>query len=250
MQYLTPNLKKEIIKLSNLKPEIETGGVLVKKKKRLFPIQCENQSPMPKEHFLVLPNQIDALKKTGDIVALWHSHTDDDHLLSDGDKLMSEKLDINYIVYSVKTKEFTEYEPIGLETPLEGRAFYFGLQDCFHLVIDYYRRKLNINIPFPIDGNPFLTSAPDQWKHHSENRKDNTFLKEYLQKYGFSETNGLRKHDILVFRLGVVVAPCHLAIYLGGNRMLHHPYQSISEECNYDNFWKKRTCHILRHNLL
>ncbi len=247
MQYLTSKIKKEIVRFSERNPAIESGGLIFQRGKSIVALPCLNVSPTPKEHFLIAQEEIAVHSAPPfKILAFWHTHVDTDSSPSEGDKLVAERYNINSIVYSLKDHGFNEYEPIGLEVPFVGRNFYFGLQDCVQLVIDYYQRRLNINLPYPVES-PFLVIPPDQWASHPDNRKDNYFVRDYFAKFGFSEASNLKKDDVLVFSFGIIKAPCHLAVYLGNGRILHHRYEMISEESIYNNYWKRHLCHILRH---
>lgn len=249
-KFLSEFFKKEIKEFALARIPNESGGLIVNTSEQYLLINCENMSPTPEGHYLIDQVDITKAKQKGEIVAFWHSQPNDSAEPSEGDKLVAERYNIDAIIYSPKDDQFSFYQPIGYEAPYIGRTFYFGLQDCFQLVIDYYKRELNIEIPYPVD-QIFLHIKPEEWESHPQNNPHNPFIKNYLEANGFYEVSGKpQKYDVMVFRLGKIVAPCHLGLYLGQDTMIHHSFEAESEYCLYDRFWTKRLKHIFRHKFL
>lgn len=250
MKYLNDLLKK-YIKVVSLKgfPN-ESGGVLVDNVPKsnnemvfnsgVIVIFCKNVSNNPKHHFLVSQDDYETARKTGKIVGFWHSHA----LPSDGESLgdvaISEKLNINAIVYKIPEDEFIEYEPVGLEIPYEGRGYFPGVLDCGELCVDYYKRELNVEIRCSKEMTKLRCFGPD----FLGNKEG---LKISLETQGFQTVNNLKEHDLILIKPDNSQIATHIMIYLGKNKILHHPLDDLSEISIYGRYWKERTKYIMRH---
>lgn len=244
-QNLKTTIREEALKYT---PN-EAGGLIVEdSNKKIIIINCSNSSPEPSIHFLISDEDLEAAKQKGKIIGYWHSHDDYDEL-SQADIVIAEKLGIDSIVYCVKTGNFHNYTPVGFEFPYVGRKRFFGVLDCLTLVMDYYKRELNIEIPYishPIFKEKKLswinTIAPDDFL---------LIGKEFLQKNGFNEISpkSIKKHDLIVLQVQDFRFPTHFGIYLGNNRFLHQ-LDDISDISIYGNYWKKRSKLIYRHSQL
>ena len=102
------NLIKEICQKNK---RIESCGVILKHKSGDRVIECENASTNPEKNFEIkLSDQVNLIKN-GKILAVFHSHIDQDEKFLDTDIKHSEELIAPYIVYSLKTKKFNTYIP-------------------------------------------------------------------------------------------------------------------------------------------
>jgi cell wall-associated NlpC family hydrolase len=41
--------------------------------------------------------------------------------------------------------------------------------------------------------------------------------------------------------------PNHFAVYVGENKLIHHPLLQLSREEPWRDFWRMTTCYVLRH---
>jgi len=200
-------------------------------------VLCENASDEPEQYFLIRPRDFANAEDAGAIVAVWHSHAGSAQP-SEGDRAQCERHHIPYVIVSAEHGNYTEIEPIGWESPLEGRQWVPGVQDCADLVRDYYWRKLNIALPNP--------HRDDHWWMHGQD-----LIAKLYAEIGFVwvPKEALRANDVLVFQREYEI-PHHVAVYLGDSLMLHHPYEQLSRQSNYDDHWKRSTFAVLRHRAL
>lgn len=92
--------------------------------------------------------------------------------------------------------------------PYVNRPFLHGVFDCYTLVRDFYRREWGLWLPANIQ------RTYGWWE-----QGDNLYV-DGAPKYGFINAIDVRKHDLLVLKMGPV--PNHGAIYLGEGKVLHH----------------------------
>lgn len=90
----------------------------------------------------------------------------------------------------------------------QNRPFLHGIFDCYTLVRDYYRREFGLWLPANIQ------RTYGWWE-----QGDNLYV-DGAPKYGFSSVPDVKRHDLIVMKLGPV--PNHGAIYLGDGKILHH----------------------------
>jgi cell wall-associated NlpC family hydrolase len=90
-----------------------------------------------------------------------------------------------------------------------GRPFLHGLFDCYTLIRDYYKRSFGIHLPTNIQRNW-------EWWTQGEN-----LYVENAKSFEFEEVTDVKKHDVLIMKIGSPV-PNHGAIYLGNGKILHH----------------------------
>lgn len=105
------------------------------------------------------------------------------------------------------------------KSPLVGREFIHGVQDCYALVRDFYREEFKKILPeFPRD---------DEWWYDKE--KADLLTPDNFKSAGFVEIeyDNLRYGDVI---LGAVLCERvnHCAIYVGQGLILHHLYNRKS----------------------
>lgn len=209
----------------------------------IFCVKCNNVSESPEKSFIIDYNDV---KKYGleNIVAFYHSHPLKCEF-SVGDMAFSEKLDRKFILYCIETGEFKIYEPNGHKTPYIDRTFFIGILDCFSLLIDYYKRELNIELP---DINDKMRYEYKQWKN-KDYICNYTILKDYFLSNGFIKVDNLKKHDVVEVKFKDIKFPSHVGVYLGDYKILQHIYEYSSIE-NYNNSLKRMTTAVYRHKSL
>jgi hypothetical protein len=119
----------------------------------------------------------------------------------------------------------------------EGRPFLHGIFDCYTLIRDYYKREFNIFLPTNMQRNW------DWWSHGENLYVDNA------KYHGFEEVADIKKHDVLVMKIGSPV-PNHGAIYLGNNKILHHAAGRFSTIQTLTNSYKQKISVIYRNKSL
>lgn len=216
-------------------------------------IQSENIANDPINSFAISYSKICLLKGSGKLKAIWHSHPPPcQDCLSELDKWMSEKLNVEFVAYDIVNDKFLVHKPVGYEVPYVGRPFVIGIFDCFSLVRDWYFRELNIKIEDIV--HPLRdVSGMKLWKMIAKEDKNNyATLINLLKDRGFNEINikNRKKHDILLINYDKIKSPIHTAIVLDKANILHHPEGDLSCEENYTDYWSKMTVISVRHKEL
>jgi cell wall-associated NlpC family hydrolase len=124
--------------------------------------------------------------------------------------------------------------PAAGEMPLEGRVFVHGAIDCYTLIRDYYRQELGITL--------MDFHRKDDWWHSGEN-----LYVENFTKAGFVEVDTPSNGDVILMAIGSPT-PCHGAIWLDGDVLLHHLYGRLSCREVYGAAYRERTTHFLTYN--
>lgn len=219
----------------------EACGIIVEKDSAAIAIKCDNMSINPEESFLLSIPQVKKFAQNFKIVGYYHSHPKDNPV-GDIDIMVSEKTKLNCIMFNCVTNQFSEYIPKGIFISYLNRPFLYGIFDCLTLIIDYYQNQLNLkvnDIDHPHRINPYLgkdVKAP--------------ILKEHFINNGFQEAGTLKKHDVILTKTYQMKTPTHCLVYLGENKILHHPAGQFSLKEEYNNSLKQRAVHILRHKAL
>lgn len=215
---LTEQIKDAIFAHSLSDKSNEVCGLIVYKDDYPIAVPCKNISELSTKRFII--SSIDYFKaaRLGKVVAAYHSHVSDNEKFSILDKINSEGHKLPLILYCVPKNSFFIYDPSGYKYPYLGRSFKMGETDCLTLIIDYYKRELNIDIT-----------------NYESDRKDGFFMenpsifskKDYLQMaidQGFSVVDKpLKEHDILFMKTENHSFPSHFAVYIGADKILHQP---------------------------
>lgn len=226
---LTDQIKESIKEHTFKEQPKECCGLIVQKDENCTSFPCKNDSNEPNK-FRV--NCSDYLKCSfcGDIKALYHSHFNSPDF-SLYDKQQAKINNLKYILYFVPDNKFNIFDPLidNLSNYI-GRKYQIGVQDCFTLVRDYYKKELNKEI--------FNYERDENWKNISP------LIDLCYKKEGFKEVNDLKKHDIILFKFRRDFSE-HCAVYLGDNLMLHQPVNGLSKIEPIDRY-KRYINHIIR----
>ena len=124
----------------------ESCGLLlnIKGKEKYFP--CRNLSMTAFQCFIIDPEDYIKADNTGDIIAVVHSHPVTPPVPSQSDKVACEQSGLVWYIVNPKTESWGYLEPTGYKAPILGREGAGGGTDCYTLVRDWYKEKLNINL--------------------------------------------------------------------------------------------------------
>ena len=199
----------------------------------LLYIPCHNIA-RETEHFVIDPRDYANAEDTGEILAIVHSHPFIEPVPSAADLTGIERSQLPWLIVNHPTGAFTLTHPSGYVAPLTGRAFVHGVHDCYAVVRDYYREQ-------GIVLNDYARTY-DWWSAGGDLYRNN-FASE-----GFVEVprETLREHDLILMRVRAPVEN-HMAVYLGGNVILHHLIGGLSRREVYQEFYQRRTTAVLRH---
>ena len=212
----------------------EAVGLIVSVRGKPAYAPCRNQSEEP-DRFILHPEDYVAAEGKGDIVAIVHSHPDAGPEPSLHDIASHAASRMAWWIVGLKDGVATWHEmPAAGEMPLEGRVFVHGAFDCYTLIRDYYRQERDIDL---LD-----FYRPDAWWHNGGNLYVDNFT-----KAGFVEVDTPINGDVIVMAIGSPT-PCHGAIWLDGDVLLHHLYGRLSCREVYAASYRECTTHILRYN--
>lgn len=221
---------------------------------------CTNIAPNPANAFEIDPDQFINLSKLGEIQAIVHSHPDGEPLPSEVDKVQMGLHDIDWVIVGLGHTptgatycDIKRHKPISYTSPLLGRDYHHGVQDCYSLVRDYYKRELSIELPD-------FARTDDWW----ENPNHEPLYEQNFEKAGFVKVDNLQQHDVILCRVGRTYHINHALIFIGDGKLnsettppaigntliLHHPHGRLSVREIYGESWQRRTALIVRHQSL
>jgi cell wall-associated NlpC family hydrolase len=121
---------------------------------------------------------------------------------------------------------------------LLGRPYVPGEVHCYKLLRDFYRDNFGIEA-----GNYAL---PNDWNADELNLIEMIWEREGMIKVEDWTIRNLRPGDVLCLAVNSK-NPNHFAIYVGGNKLIHHAFGKFSCEETMRDFWRMATCFVLRH---
>ena len=240
---LTKSIKKAIIDHALAEYPRESCGVIVRKEY----IPCKNISPDDTQ-FEIDPIDLVGAGNEGTIKAYVHSHPDGSTEPSMPDKVQMNLHGLPWII--TNGVDVALHKPDGYQAPLIGREYHHGLMDCFTIVKDYYQRELGIVI------NDYPRN--DVWWESADSKP--LYLDNFKSE-GFVEVDNIKKHDVILCRLGRTEHVNHALIFIGDGALtseptdsvisdclvLHHPYNRQSIREMYSDQWQRRAAIIVRH---
>ena len=113
-----------------------------------------------------------------------------------------------------------------------GRTYDFGTNDCYSLVRDYYREKLNIELS--------AINFEDNWWNKGLNYFDDLY-----EAFGWYEVETPQEHDMIIFSV-LSNIPNHCGVYLGEGLFLHHAENRLSCRESIYSGWSKHITRYIR----
>lgn len=212
-------------------PRESCGLVIVKKGKEKY-VPCENKG-WGEHEFSISPSDYAAASDEGEIIKVVHSHPNSNPTPSKRDLRNMETSPFNWIIINPITGEYSEHKS-NRNTSLVGKPYIFGEQDCYSLIRDYYKTKLNINLTD-------YDRSDARW-----GAMEGVFS--VYEAEGFTKVGDLKKHDVVLVDIGVRI-PFHFGVYLGDGTVLHHARDRLSSRDTYNgaSLWYKKTVGYFRH---
>lgn len=249
---LTKPLKKHISDHAKDCYPAECCGLIVKIDGKKVYRRCNNIAK-DNDQFYIDPQDVITAENQGELIAIVHSHPDGTPNPSEFDKAQMSLHELLWVIVAVDDKGATSF---GVHTasnytaPLLGREYFHGVQDCYTLVKDYYKRELGIVL------NDY--ERADGWW---ENQAHNSLYLDNFANEGFFVVDRPQKHDVILCRVGNTYHPNHALIYIDNGKLtsertpqtavnglvLHHPYGRLSTREIYGQDWQDKTVMVLRH---
>lgn len=205
--------------------------VLVRGRLRYWP--CRNAASDPGEHFVMDPADRVEAEDAGDVVGVFHSHPDAPATPSPDDRAACDADGVAWHILGADG--WRTMLPARMADPLLGRTFEYGTRDCYALIRDWYAQERGIALPdFPRADGDFGAGRD--------------LYRDGFPRAGFLEVcrTDVQPGDVLLFRLAAPV-PDHGAIYLPGDRILHHLQGRLSSRDPLDGFLRERLVMVLRY---
>lgn len=222
----------------------EACGFIVAKGKKSIAIEMPNEAINPTEEFLMNPSAWIDAEEQGEILAIWHTHTDYPPTPTEADLTGCETSGLPWLLMSVykrpsgfELSRLVTFSPNGHEQPLIGRPYVYGSFDCWSLVVDYLKRQHGIEL-----GNNY-PRLKDFWLNDETNFFDKCFAAENLTQVD----DELQEGDVLMFQTDASGHANHVGVYIGEDKILHHIAGRLSTIDIYGGYWKKHTIRHLRH---
>lgn len=229
-------------------PNEACGYVVAKGKKQQF-VPCVNSASADSAtyEFQIDTDEYHRASAIGDIIAVWHSHPDKTNIPSEMDLVECENSELPWFITAVtKTDDegflFSEtnvIEPTGMTMDYIGRPYHYGIIDCYSLVVDYYRQEFGIKLARLLENRKTRFWELDE---------PLPLMEEAYKKLGFEKLVDVEPEagDLFLIQTCPDVAN-HVAIYLGGDMILHHCENRLSGRTVYGGYWAKHTIALLRH---
>tara|TARA_B100000424_G_scaffold7598_1_gene5738 strand:+ start:1121 stop:1822 length:702 start_codon:yes stop_codon:yes gene_type:complete len=207
---------------------------IIKGKETFWP--CKNLSEAPDEYFVMCPDSWAECEDQGELIGIVHSHTYGPSFPSEADKASCEHLGLPFYIYSVENKDWHSFKPSGYKSGLFGRTWIWGKHDCWSLIVDFYREKLNINL-----GSCY---RPQTLKKFI----DNPHFEKILKDANFKEVdkNEIQENDVLLME-GIKQKLNHVALYIGNQTIFHHNIKQLSCREIYDLRYIQATKKVFRY---
>lgn len=215
----------------------EACGLVVRIDGSLTYRQCRNISVSGRDSFQIHPEDLASAEDDGTLIAVVHSHPDDSAAPSVRDRVACHQTGLPWYIVAVPGGAWTCSEPEA-EIPLVGRPFEHGVLDCYSEIRDYFRQVLAIELPD-------FARRDDWWKHGDDLYRKH-FAEAGFVDAGDPDNTPLQLHDVVVMQVAADQAN-HAAVYVGGQRILHHYYGRLSGHDVWGGYWRRHAVLLLRH---
>lgn len=204
----------------------ESCGLVIEINEVQVYVPCTNISNILNT-FIIDPLDYAKCEDTGKVVCVVHSHYGIPPEPSQADLVGCERSNLPWLIVNQPAGTYKLIYPTGYIAPLKHRKFVTGIFDCFSLVQDYYRQKLNIEMAdHPRD---------DCWWERGED-----LIEQNIANWNFYSVplEALEVHDVILMQCGSSQIN-HMGIYIGEGRMLHHVTNQLSKEDLFGGYWLK-----------
>jgi len=231
---INDKIKAEILEHAKAEFPRECCGLVVVKRRKHIYVPCKNTSESVNQ-FRISEEDFAKAEDQGKIAVVVHSHPKDSPNPSEADKVECERSGVPWYIVNPVTGEDRYFEPSGYVSDLLGRTWVHGIQDCYTLIHDWYKRERNIKLP-------------DAEREHEWWLKGFNLYRDNIQKAGFVqvELKDMQIGDVILMQLASPVDN-HGAIYIGNNMIVQHVMNHLSSRDIYGGYWRKITTSVWRY---
>lgn len=232
---MNTKLKASIIAEAVASP-IEVCGFLYATLDSVKAYSCRNIAADPVTEFEISTDDQLACIKLGVIVGVYHSHPNGPAGFSEGDMAIAGNAALPFYLYDVVSGTWSEYLPPSYHVKLEQRPFYWGFDDCYGAARHYYREVFGLYLR---DYDRDDTFGPTRSMAIMDHFEEEGFIR-------LPPDAPPRPHDAMLFDISPR-CPQHIGIFVGNQRIFHHPLNTLSKYEPLSGGYLSRLSHILRH---
>lgn len=208
----------------------ESCGLLLNIKGKEIYYPCKNLAAANHHEFVLDVKDYVKASDKGEVIAIVHSHPTTPAHASQADLISCEHSKKPWYIVNPRMEEWCYFEPSGYKPSLLGRRYIWGVNDCYSVVVDWYKEKRGITLKdYPRNMTP-------------EEFQENPLFEDYAWRTGFRQLRDdekLEEGDLLFMS---IFAPTlsHVAIFTEG-MVLHHLTDRLSCREPYSEFLLKST---------
>jgi len=209
-------------------PKESCGLLIIKKGKEVY-YPCNNLAVESEDLFIIDPVCYAKADDSGEIVGVVHSHPKTSPEPSQADKVACEKSKLPWYIVQPDLEEWVSFKPCGYKAPLIGRKYCWKVCDCWSVVRDWYAEEKNIILKDwdrPNSAADFIRNPMFEGCYFATGFRELT------------ETEELQEGDLLLMSVKSKGLN-HIAVYLGGNSILHHLANRLSSRDQLDEWLLK-----------
>lgn len=198
-------------------------------------IRLKNIADDPHNHFVISDREAACFVQGS--LFMYHSHPNRPAALTVADHQCAERMRLPLMALSWPHGSMRSTGPIGVDVPLEGRPFIYGVFDCLSLVTAFYHKYMGIALP---EG-----TRPKFGWWNTTDLDPFTWAAEVA---GFKEVDTLKYGDIIMLSVNGSKVPNHIEVYVGNNKVMSHRLFTLSRIEQYDNKHRDATLRVMRYD--
>lgn len=215
----------------------ESCGLVVIQHGRARYWPCTNTASSPLDYCRISPEDQAAASRAGTIVRMIHSHPVGSANPSQADYVGCEGSRLPWSIVGSVSGIWRHLEPTGYTAPLVGREYAWGVLDCWTLIRDWFREVKGVELPS-------FESGEHGWWAKGESR--------YVEHYTEAGFRDIQEHELshgdCILMAVKSSVPCHAAVYLGNQVILHHPCHKLSCREVWGGYYRSCATHFLRYS--
>jgi proteasome lid subunit RPN8/RPN11 len=223
---------KDALAHAKLMAPVESCGLIVNGEY----IPCRNISKQPKA-FTIDPDDYRKAAEAGRIEAVVHSHPTGGPTPSDQDRLACDASGLPWVIVDPVCEAWYRWNPTGMALPLVGRAWVWGVADCWSLVREWYQREQGITL------RDFDRPAiPEEFQA-------DPLFDRLWREFGFrqlAEAEPVEVGDVALMSIGGPGLN-HVGVIVENGEILHHLRDRLSSREIYGGWLQKCTGRIVRY---